>query len=62
MAKSAATTAVNGVSVTGGVADDIGKGASTAVINNRDQVLSSGENAILLDAPVILDVFVSKAF
>jgi len=62
VAKSAATTAVNGVSVTGGVADDIGKGASTAVINNRDQVLSSGENAILLDAPVILDVFVLKTF
>jgi serine/threonine protein kinase len=62
VAKNAATTAITGVAVTGGVADSIGKSAGTAAINNREQVTAGGENAILLDGPVLFDIFVTKAF
>lgn len=47
----------------GGVAQDVGRGAGSEVVNDPGQPESGGgSGAILLDAPVLFDVFVSAAF
>lgn len=49
--------------VTGGLAQDIARGAGSEVVNDPGQPeLGGGSSAILLDAPVLFDVFVAAAF
>lgn len=49
--------------VTGGLAQDIARGAGSEVVNDQGQPeFGGGSAAILLDAPVLFDVFVSAAF
>jgi hypothetical protein len=48
--------------VTGGLAQDAARNAGSAVVNHRDAAELSGGAAILLDAGVVFDVWVSKAF
>jgi len=49
--------------VTGGVAEDVARGAGSAVVNHRasDSAAGGSGSAILLDAGVLMDVFVSKS-
>jgi hypothetical protein len=47
----------------GGLAQDVARGAGSEVVNYPGQPESGGSSgAILLDAPVLFDVFVSSAF
>ncbi len=49
--------------VSGGLGQDIARGAGNEVVNNPGQQdLGGGSSAILLDAPVLFDVFVAAAF
>jgi hypothetical protein len=49
--------------VTGGLGQDIARGAGSEVVNDSGQPeLGGGSSAILLDAPVLFDVFVALAF
>jgi serine/threonine protein kinase len=49
--------------VTGGLAQDIARGAGSEVVNDPGQPeLGGGSSVILLDAPVLFDVFVAAAF
>jgi eukaryotic-like serine/threonine-protein kinase len=50
--------------VTGGVAQDVGRGAGSTIVNNRqsDSSAGGGSSAILLDSGVLFDVFVSRSF
>jgi hypothetical protein len=49
--------------VTGGLAQDIARGAGSEVVNDPGQPEMGGtSSAILLDAPVLFDVFVAAAF
>ncbi len=49
--------------VTGGLAQDVARGAGSEVVNDPGQPEFGGSSAaILLDAPVLFDVFVSAAF
>jgi hypothetical protein len=49
--------------VTGGLAHDIARGAGSEVVNDPGQPeLGGGSSVILLDAPVLFEVFVAAAF